>query len=493
MLNVVSTSEMKEFDNFTMQTVDSLVLMKRASNFLLDNIDKTLPTAIVVGSGNNGGDGLSLAEDLFKFNKNIVVVKLAEPKTDSSKYYLKKVLDLGVKIVDYSSEFKLENYDQIIDCIFGVGLDRDVTGIYKEAILRINNLNKVVVSADIPSGLNGNNGKTKLAVKATKTVTFGAIKLGHLLAQGKDYTGELFACDIGINCDNSKCKIYQKRDFIFHFKQLKQDLHKYSNGKVVLIGGSKNFVGAPILSNMAVASLRVGAGLSTIVVPECIRLAVSSRVLESTLQIAQDNGEHMLFTKDIFDRAILKAKAVAIGMGIGVSNSVLDILKYLLGQDIKLIIDADAITVLSQNMHLLIDKKAQVILTPHIMEFSRLTNLSIEEISENPVEIVENFAKKYGVTVLLKGATTIISDGTKIALSPYGNSSLAKGGSGDVLSGIILGLLAKNSIYDSAVIGSYILGRSAELLQEELTCYSVIASDVVNKIPYVIKEIMQEN
>ncbi len=490
---VVSSAEMKMFDSETIKNgTSSITLMKRASNFMLKNINSSLSTAILVGSGNNGGDGISLAEDLYPLNNNIVVVKVAEPRTDSAKFCLEKIEKLGVNIVDYSADFPLEIYDQIIDCIFGVGLTRDVEGVYKDVINRVNSLNKIVVSCDIPSGLNADNGTTKLAIKATKTVTFGAVKLGHLLNEGKDYTGELFVDNIGIDCSRAKCKIYHKSDFKCYFEPIKQDLHKYTNGKVVIIGGSRNYVGAPLLSNLAVSCLRVGAGLTTLCVPTCIEQAVKERVLESTLFILSDNGENIVYNVDEIDSAILKAKAVAIGMGIGRSSETVKILKHLLQKDIKLLIDADAITMLADNIELLKNKNADVILTPHIAEFSRLINVPIEEIKHNPIEYAVNFAKEYNVTLLLKGVSTLIASEDKVAISPYGNSSLAKGGSGDILSGIILGLLCKNDTYMSGVIGSYILGRCAEILQKELTCYSVIASDIPPTIPKVIKEIMED-
>ena len=488
---VVSSAEMKYFDSKTIENgTSSITLMKRASNFMLHNIDTSLSTAILIGSGNNGGDGISLAEDLYKVNPNIVVVKVSEPKTESAKYYLQKIVNLGVKIVDYTNNFPLEKYDQIIDCMIGVGLNKDVEGIYKEVINRVNLFDKIVVSADIPSGLNADNGTTKLAIKATKTFTFGAAKLGHFLNAGKDYTGKLFVDDVGIDCNQAKCKIYQKNNFKCHFEQIKQDLHKYTNGKVVIIGGSKNYVGAPLLSNLAICSLRVGAGLSTIAVPSIIEQAVKERVLESTMFVLSDNGEFIKYNKEEIDSAVNKAKAVAIGMGIGRSNEILKILKHLLLLDIKLLIDADAITLLAENVDLLKNKKADVILTPHIAEFSRLINVPIDTIKQNSIVYTINFAKEYGVTVLLKGVSTIITNGSDVAISPYGNSSLAKGGSGDVLSGIILGLLPRNDVFSSGVIGSYILGRCAEILQEELTCYSVIPSDIPNVIPKVIKEII---
>ena len=489
---VVSSDEMRNFDANTIKNgTSSIVLMKRASNFILQNIDASLSTAILVGSGNNGGDGISLAEDLYKINNKIVVVKVAEPRTDSAKYYLDKIKKLGVNIVSYSTDFPLEEYEQIIDCIFGVGLTRDIEGIYKDLINRVNSLNKIVVSADIPSGLNANNGTTKLSINATKTITFGAIKLGHLLSSGKDYTGKLLVSNIGIDCNGSKCKMYQKRDFKCYFEPIKQNLHKYNNGKVVIIGGSKNYVGAPLLSNIALSGLRVGAGLTTIAVPQVLADSIRSRVLESTLNVLSDNGENIIFNKDEIDEATNKAKAVAIGMGIGRSTEVIKILQHLLAMDIKLLIDADAITMLATNVDLLLNKKADVILTPHIAEFSRLSGVPIDDIKLNPVGYAVDFAKKYNVTLLLKGTSTIVTNGVDVAVSPYGNSSLAKGGSGDVLSGIILGLLAKNNTYISGVIGSYLLGRSAEILQQQLTCYSVIASDIPTVLPLVVKEIIE--
>ena len=225
-MNIVSSSEMKAMDKKAIEGgISSITLMKRASLFMKENIDSSISTCILCGSGNNGGDGLSLAEDLVNTCKKLLVVLVSAPKTDEAKYYLNRIKD-KVETVEYTKDLNLTSFDQIIDCMLGVGLDREVTGKYKDIIDYVNSLDKYVVACDIPSGLSGSTGLVSTAICANKTVTFGAYKLGHFINSGKDYIGEIIVSDIGINTDDSLCKIYQKEDFKYAFPILKQDLHK---------------------------------------------------------------------------------------------------------------------------------------------------------------------------------------------------------------------------------------------------------------------------
>ena len=471
--------------------VDSIILMKRASDFLLANIDIFLKTAIICGGGNNGGDGISLACDLAKLNNFVTLIMLSSPKTDSSKFYFDIAKSTGVKIVEYNDKLIFDEFDQLVDCIFGVGLNKEPAGIYAEVIDKINSSGKIVISADIPSGLNADNGlASRHTVKADKTVSFGAYKTGHFLNDAKDYTGILVNNDIGIEL-SEKYEIYDAVDFKRFFPKKKENSYKYNNGKLTVIGGSKNYVGAVMLAGQAEAALRAGAGLACIAVPDFLIDSVRSRIIDQTLCPLSDNGETLVFNGRETDEALQKANAVVVGIGIGRGEEIEKLIDYLLGLDIALLIDADGISALTNIKKRLKNKKARVIVTPHTAEFSRLSGVCVEDIIKKPIEYAQAFAKEYSVTILLKGAATVISDGYRTALSPYGNSGLSVGGSGDVLSGIIGGLLARHTdAYNACVLGSFLLGRAGEKLSEKLTCYGIVASDIPKAVPYVIKEIM---
>lgn len=492
---VFTAERIRQAENKTIiNGTSSIELMNRASNALLSHIDTTLRTAIVCGGGNNGGDGISLACDLRKINKCADLILVSEVKTDSAKYYLKIARDSGVNIIEYNSEIDFNQYQQIVDCIFGIGLTREPEGRYAEVIDKINNANAMVIACDIPSGLNASNGVAgSHTIRADKTISFGDYKVGHFLNDAKDYVGKLYNDDIGIFQDKPQYMIYDKDDFKLFFTNPKQNIHKYINGKLTIIGGSKNYIGAPLLANMSQSALRVGAGLATIAVPSIISDSVKERILDSTLFTLSTFGDTIKFCESEINEAIAKSKAVAVGVGMSRSVEVTKTIDYLLGKDIKLLIDADGIVCLSDNIDSLSTKSADTIITPHIAEFSKLSGYSVNDIKNNPIEIAEQFARKYNVVVLLKGASTIITNGVDTAISPYGNSSLSKGGTGDTLSGIIVGLLARGiDTFSAGVLGSYILGRAGEILSEELTSFGVLASDIPTAIPYVIKEIIND-
>lgn len=484
MENLLTSEEMRYFDAETIKSGTSeLELIKRASRSAKIEIDKmclgkNAKILIVCGSGNNGADGYSLAEDL-NGEYCVDVFSVSEPKSEGAKYYFSR-LNKTYNLQDFAS------YDLIVDAMLGTGFKGEVTGKYEEVINKINNSGAKVMAMDIASGLNADNGIAKTAVKADLTVSFGALKLGHFLASGKDYSGKVVSYDVGIKTKSNRL-LFTESDLLGYFPPKKQNIHKYVNGKVCIIGGSKNYIGAPLLALQAEVSLRCGAGLSTLVVPDSMKDAVKERILEQTLCVMPDIDGEMAYDEKELENAIHKAKAVVFGNGIGLGEDIKKILKHLLNKDINLLIDADGITVLSQNLDLLKDKKAHVILTPHAMEFSRLTGKGVGEIESNPVYYSESFAKKYGVVVALKGASSIVTDGENTRIIGHGRSSISKAGVGDTLAGIIGALLIRLDCFDAGVVGNGLLASCSSRLEEKYGVYSVIASDISKELPNVIK------
>lgn len=488
MKNLLSSEEMRYFDAETIKSGTSEIeLIKRASRSAKIEIDemnlvKNARILIVCGSGNNGADGYSLAEDLYG-EYLVDVFRVSQPKSEGAKYYSERLSDAEMlnDVKDFSG------YDLIVDAMLGTGFKGEVTGRYEEVINEINNSGVKVMSMDIASGLNADNGVAKTAIKADLTVSFGALKLGHFLGSGKDYSGKVVSYDVGIKTKSNRLLV-EKSDTLVYFPPKKQNVHKYVNGKVCIIGGSKNYVGAPLLALQAEVALRSGAGLSTLVVPNSMKDCVRERILEQTLYVMPDiDGEMSYYEKEL-ENAVSKAKAVVFGNGIGLGEDVVKILRYLLSKEINLLIDADGITVLSKNLDLLKDKKAHVILTPHAMEFGRLTGKSVVEVESNPVYYCESFAKEYDVVVALKGASTIVTDGENTRVIAHGRSSISKAGVGDTLAGIIGALLIRLSCFDAGVVGNYLLASCSVRLEEKYGAYSVIASDISKELPYVIKE-----
>ena len=283
------------------------------------------------------------------------------------------------------------------------------------------------------------------------------------------------------------------------FNKRERDCNKGNFGYVGVMGGCPSYSGAVKLANLAQAALRSGSGVSRLIVPSSITNSVSPYLLESTLyEMPCDNNGNMCYPNenkeiDAFKNAFSKLKSLSIGMGWSTSEGYIDILKYILNElNLNLIIDADGINTLSKGyVDLLRNTKCKVVLTPHLMEFSRLSGYSIEEIKADKVNICKEFASEYGVVLLLKGADTIVTDGSNVIMCDRGTPGMATAGSGDVLSGILTGLLGYlPASVETVASGAFINGLSGELAADKYTEIAMTAGDTVSEIPNAIKQIM---
>lgn len=273
-------------------------------------------------------------------------------------------------------------------------------------------------------------------------------------------------------------------------KERNKDSHKGMFGTVGIIGGSIEYSGAIKLANMSATAMRSGCGITKVIVPQTIAPAITPYLLEQTLYPI--NYDDIKTTTKELLQATKNLKAIAIGMGWGKNKTNQTILKTILTHYQGIIlIDADGLNILANiNKEILKQSKAKIILTPHLKEFSRLTNLKIEDIKKNKLELAINFAKEYKVILLLKGETTIITDGNITYLSKSGGPGMATAGSGDVLSGVIIGMLGYlNPNPFNIACSTYLTGLAGELAQEEYTDIAMIASDTINFIPKAIKKI----
>lgn len=477
MERILTVKQMTDMDKFTIEKlgISSEVLIERAGVAIADEIIKRFPggrVLVCVGKGNNGEDGKIVAKIL-------------------SKRHGFTVATLNV----FNGIFKIfeKKFDIIVDCIFGTGLNKEVDGKFKQAIELINNSGAYVVSCDIPSGLNGDTGLAMgIAVKANLTIAIQEYKIGHFLNDGPDYTGQVIAKDIGISIwgDNYVTRI-TKEEVAKFFEKRKRNVNKGNFGKSCIFGGSKNFPGSVLLSLNGLSSLRIGAGYSNLAIPNSFYSMYACIVPECTILPINDNGENLIFDKHNLDN-LLKYDSIAFGMGVGVNKDNYEIISYLLKHyKGALVIDADGLNTLSKyGTEVLKDKKCKVILTPHIKEFSRLINKEVGEVLTDLINQAKAFAKEFDVVLAVKSATSIITNGEVVYLNTVGSSGMAKGGSGDVLSGIITGLCAKKrDIFDSTVCALYIFGRAGEITQKKLNEYFMNPSDVINSICDVINEL----
>ena len=286
----------------------------------------------------------------------------------------------------------------------------------------------------------------------------------------------------------------ETKDIKNKFIQRQTDTNKGDYGYVGIMGGSLEYSGAVKLANLSASAVRAGCGVVRLIVPEGIAKVVAPYLLEQTIFPMNDNANKMVFSEQQINEALSKLKALAIGMGWGQSKEYEKILEYILGNyNIPVVIDADGLNTISKmNMDILKSTKCKVILTPHLKEFERLSKIKVEDIKKDEITIAKDFAKKYDVILLLKGPTTVVTDGEKVYLVKRGCPGMATAGSGDVLSGILVGLLGYNEPDILTVAtGAYLNGIAGEIAQEKYTDISMIASDTVKCLPKAIKKIRE--
>ena len=473
MQKLLSVAQMRAADEYTINTlgVPSKELMQRAGQAIAEEVAKVASggdVLVVCGAGNNGGDGYVCAQQLLRRGFRVKVYPVGgRPSEECEREKFKYTGKYAQTIAG----------DVIVDCIFGTGLSREVSGEYAEVIRAINNSGAYVVSADIPSGMSGDSGMPLgVAVRADRTVTLGELKLGFALSQGFELCGAVVKRDIGITLpqDNYAC-IYGDEDIRSFFPKRARNSHKGTFGTATLISGSAQYIGSAVLA--VSAALKSGCGYVKAVCPDEVKAAIAPNYPQTVFSAECD----------------LNSGAIAVGMGCGATQSLYDGICWLLRDYAgTLIIDADGLNALAQfGAGVLKDKKCNVIITPHAKEFARLTGKDVAEDLAAPVSCAQRFAREYGVTVALKGAGTVITDGGRTAINVRGCSALAKAGSGDMLSGFMCGSIARGlAPFEGAVCASYILGAASELSAGRLTEYCVTSADILSDIPAAIKNIL---
>ena len=484
MKKIVDINTMRTSDTKKIEEVGSTNLMYEAGKKLYESYDYKGKVGIVCGSGNNAGDGYVLAS----FLPNATILRTTRKISDDALFFYEK-LNNEVIFIDEKYDFK--GYDILVDCIFGTGFNKEVDEPYKSIIENINKSKAFIISCDIPSGLNGNTGLAKVAIKANLTVSIGFLKYGLFLNDAKNYTGKIVNNNIGINLVGNNGYLIEANDIKSIFSKRNENSNKKTFGYTALIGGSNEYSGAIKLSNLSYSALRSGCGIAKLYVPKSISNSIRPYILESILVDVSDSNGHMIFSDEF--KKLDNMDSICIGMGLGSSESYKDIIKYIIDNyNCPIIIDADGINTISKNKD--IKLKENVVLTPHLKEFSRLINKDITDIKEHLVEYAYNFSKENNNCILLlKGPTTIITNGMEIYLVDKGTVGMSTAGSGDVLSGILAGILAysKSNLLLSVAAGAYVNGLAGELGVEDVNEISLIARDTIINIPKAIKLIKE--
>ena len=488
------TSTIKKLDAYTIEhePIASIDLMERAARVLTDVILERYAGcrfAVFSGPGNNGGDGLAVAR-MLAVTGCAVQVWLIDPKdrlsTDCAVNFL-RLRESGVEVQLVQDTFSMPSFDKnviIVDALFGSGLNKPVReGIFVSVINGINASGCRVVAVDMPSGLLGedNHPLTGVVVSATDTLTLHFPKLSLLMPENALFVGDISILDIGlsqewIDREPSPLHFTDEKEIKALLRPRARHAHKGDFGRALLIAGSRGMAGASVLA--ARAALRSGVGLLTVHVPVCNNVIVQSSVPEAMTSI--DSNE-CCFSDDI---DVSKYNAVAVGPGLGQGKESEAALLRLIGNcTAPMVVDADALNILSRNKEWLYRLPAGSVLTPHPGEFERLFGKATSRYQA--IESVRAVARDCGIVIVLKGAyTTIIAPDGNIYFNSTGNPGMATGGSGDVLTGIILALLAQGyEGVDAARMAVYMHGLAGDLAVSDLGETALVAGDIVNYLP----------
>lgn len=494
---VYSVSDMRKAEQnaFTAGTSSRKLMTMAAEAVVSHLVSCREPYAILCGKGNNAGDGYAIAMLLASQGLSCTVFRISDTVSDDSQYFLSRCQDLGIPVIPYSADICLSSYGTLVDCLFGIGYHDPMPADYMEVIDHINRSHVYTVSVDIASGLNADNG-TGYPVRADLTVSIDKLKSGHFLNQGKDYSGNIVNHDIGLQIKSCSMALFGPEDLpeiLLHRNHLS---NKSTYGYIGLVGGCSRYQGALRLADLAAGAMRSGAGVVRLGFPRNMLNIVAQGTLESTLfPFTCDNDGNLVFSEDEFREYIRGLKAIAFGMGIGVSEESKKALLFLLHEYHGiLIIDADGLNLLS-----MLDPEetghfsCRLVLTPHLLEFSRLCGLTVPEIQKQLPAIAQEYAKKHSVTLLLKGPTTIITDGSFCWLVNRGCPGMATAGSGDVLSGITAALCGAcgDDILRAVSASAWLNGAAGEAAQTKYGAASMISGDTARMIPELILSLQQ--
>lgn len=491
-------------DISALNSVSKSQLMENAGSACAKAIDKLLGGAdgkcavILAGKGNNGGDGIVIAKRLTEMGAQAPVVlvsgqPMAQEAREAFNRYGGDCIVVPYETRPDAVRNALASADLIVDCVFGTGFKGQLDGGMAELFAYVNDLkNAKRISVDIPSGVNSDTGDiAQNAFKPHATLVLGAMKQGLLNHPCYDFCGDIQLLDIGISESCYRDYAAQLTDESIMKLQLPRpkNSNKGNYGKLVNIAGSACYCGAAVLSSRA--ALRTGAGIVTLATPKRVVNAIAAAIPEVVF-FPLDQNEDGFMERNTAKRLglpLIDATAVAMGCGMGNNdNSRIIVRAVLKTGSCPLILDADGINCIANNINVIKDSGRPIVMTPHPRELSRATGLSVQEIQADRLNIAKEFAREKNVVLLLKGVNTVIAapDG-RTFVNSTGNPALAKAGTGDVLTGIIGGFLAQGmEPFYAAALGAYVHGKCADKLVENASEASILASDLIEYLPYVL-------
>jgi ADP-dependent NAD(P)H-hydrate dehydratase / NAD(P)H-hydrate epimerase len=510
-LKLLTAAQMRQLDQQTIEEigVPSPVLMENAGRTTYQILrqefpDLDDPVVVLAGRGNNGGDGFVVARYLANAGYEVIVLLLAEKSqiAGDAKINLDILEQLTVPVREITSEKALleqipllEDASLLVDALLGTGLSSEVKGLYRAAITLINDTPAPVLAIDIPSGLSADSGQPQgVAVLADVTVTYGWPKLGQIVNPGRELVGRLWQVDISIppaQANISQIELATAANLRHLLPHRFADSHKGDFGHLLVVAGSVGKTGAAALAGEA--ALRVGAGLVTVGVPASLNAILEIKLTEAmTLPLTEPEGVQALGPRALEEiAAALPGKtALAIGPGLGRHAETIQLVRQLVRRStLPLILDADGLNAVAHDLESVAEAAAPVILTPHPGEMSRLLGCLSRDIQANRLNAALELAERTQAIVVLKGAQTIIANPAgRMVINSTGNPALAQGGTGDVLTGMIGGLLAqKVEPFDAACLGVFLHGLTADVRAACQGVCGMLAGELLEDLPEVIK------
>lgn len=503
-MKILSAAQLKEADKVTIekQGITSEELMERAATRVFNEIharmkDAGVPVKIFCGIGNNGGDGLVVARLLKEHSYEVEVFVVAYSEHRSKDFQanyekLKKLSSEEPVVIKGEEDFpQLRPHDFVVDAIFGIGLNRPLEGWIAGLVRHINASEAFVLAIDMPSGLFSDKipSENDAVLQADYTLSFQTPKLVFFLPQTMDYAGEVQILDIGLDKDflydlQAEIFLIGKEEALQYYKPRKKNTHKGNYGHTLVVGGSYGKIGSIALSSTAV--LKTGAGLCTIFAPRC-GYSILQSVLPEAMVITDEDENKLTNIKTDLD-----ADVICFGMGIGKDEATKTAFEELLKKTKKpMLIDADGLNVLSENREMLSLIPKNSVLTPHPKELERLIGKWEDDFDK--IDNVREFCDKYEIVLVLKGAHTFTFAEGKIYVNTSGNPGMATAGSGDVLSGVIAGLMSqKYSPAEAAVLGVYLHGSSADIAIQNCGFEALLSGDIAENMGKAFLNLISE-
>ncbi|MFC1692215.1 NAD(P)H-hydrate dehydratase [Candidatus Latescibacterota bacterium] len=517
-MKVLTAEQMVYVDRTTIEGgTPGIDLMRNAGHAVYELIistldfDKKKRITVFTGKGNNGGDGFRAAELLVRngYDTALFLVGMKADVKGDARVCMTDAIEAGQKIVELTGvndlegmKEKLSSADIIVDALFGTGLKGEITGLPALIIDIMNDCEALIAAVDIPSGVNASTGEvSEHNVQADYTLTFGCLKAGHVYMPGRLYSGDVTVADIGFSekvMSSVEPFAYtltmdEARDYIPHRAF---DAHKGSTGRVFIIAGSQGMTGAAVLSS--VAAMRAGAGVVTVGCPASLNDILEVKLTEvMTMPLPEVRKKRCLSLRALgmIREKVLKYDVVAVGPGLGTYGETSELVRRFISQySGRIILDADGINAFKGDAKAIREAPCDIVITPHPGELSTLMEMSIKDITADPIDAAKKASKAAGSVVVLKGAPTIITDlhGT-VWINSTGNEGMATAGMGDVLTGTIAGIAAQGlDLFDAAVLGTYVHGLAGEIASEEKGIPGLMSGDVLETLPEALMDIVIE-